>query len=249
MVNIWNIFCGIVAALLTTHPATGRGLFSAFNASRCLPGGLDNNKKRHLDKRPAAVILAVFFNMTIAGCGSSPSAKFYILNTIDQNTATSAPTSEERNIVVKVGPITIPDTLDHLQIVTLSGENQLNLNEFNRWGGDFQDGIQRVLVENISLLLPTDQVYLYQETTLLPVDFPVMVNVREFYGKLGGRVSLNADWTVIYRGREKVVIAKKSVLRENTGRADYSAYVAAQSRLLARLSQEIAAAIRATLRQ
>jgi len=251
--NRWGTFSTIVTATLTTHSAKDKGFLSACKLSARMADRLFrrscSNTKRRWSKRVAEVILFTLLGMSVAGCGSSPSARFYILNTMERSTSTSPLTIEGHNVVVKVGPVSIPDSLDHLQIVTLSGQNQLRLDEFKRWGGDFQDSIQRVLAENISLLLPTDQVYLFQETALMPVDFQVMVNVREFYGELAGVVKLNADWTVVYHGREKAVIAKKSVLQENTTGAGYQAYVAAQSQLLARLSQEIAAAIRAKMQQ
>jgi len=200
-----------------------------------------------VNKYTTIFLVVIASAVAIAGCGTSPTAKFYQLNAIDRNTATPTLTSEGHSVVVKVGPISIPDTLDHLQIVTLSGENRLNIDEFNRWGGAFQVGFQRVLAENISRLLPTDQVYLFQETTLVPVDFQVIVNVREFYGKLAGIVRLNADWTVVHRDKEKTVLGKKSVLQESADGPDYQAYVAAQSRLVAKLSQEIADEIRRKL--
>ena len=125
----------------------------------------------------------------------------------------------------------------------------LILDEFNRWGGDFQSNIQRIIGENISILLPTDQVILSSEVSLVSADFQVVINVREFDGQLGGHVTLNADWTVTHKGKdkEKPVLAKKSVLQESTNGSDYQAYVAAQSRLLAKLSQEITDKIRRQL--
>jgi len=195
-------------------------------------------------KRPILSSSLVAIALAIAGCGSSPSAKFYILNTVDRNVSTSAAAMKDHNVAVKVGPVSIPDTLDHSQIVTRSGQNMLILDEFNRWGGDFQSNIQRIIGENISILLPTDQVVLSSEISLLPTDFQVVINVRELDGQLGGIVTLNADWTVTHKGKEKSVMAKKSVLQENTDGSDYQAYVAAQSRLLAKLSQEITDEIR-----
>ena len=196
------------------------------------------------------IILSSFLVTTvlaITGCGSSPNAKFYILNTVDRNVSVSEAAIQEHSIAVKVGPVSIPDTLDHSQIVTRSGQNMLVLDEFNRWGGDFQSDIQRIIGENISILLPTDQVILSSEVSLLPTDVQVVINVREFDGQLGGMVTLNADWTVTYKGKEKTVMAKKSVLQENTDGSDYQAYVAAQSRLLAKLSQAITDEIRRQL--
>ena len=195
--------------------------------------------KRSILSTPLVVIA-----LAIAGCGSSPSAKFYILNTVDRNVSTSAAPIKDQSVAVKVGPVSIPDTLDHSQIVTRSGENMLTLDEFNRWGGDFQSDIQRIIGENISIFLPTDQVILSSEVSLVSADFQVVINVREFDGKLGGIVTLNADWTVTHKGKEKTVMAKKSVLQENADGTDYQAYVAAQSRLLAKLSQEITDEIR-----
>ena len=189
----------------------------------------------------------VAITLAIGGCGSSPVAKLYILNAIDRDISVPAVTTADRSIAVKVGPVSIPDSLDQSQIVTRSGSNMLVVDEFNRWGGDFQNDFQRILGENISIMLPTDHVILNQEITLLPVDFQVIVNIREFYGKLGGIVILNADWTVVRQGKEKTVMAKKSVLQENTDGADYQAYVATQSRLLTKLSQEITDEIRRQL--
>ena len=189
------------------------------------------------------IAATIFF----AGCGSSPDAKFYILNTIDRNDSIPIATMQNQSVVVKVGPVSIPDTLDQSQIVTRTGTNMLVVDEYNRWSGDLQSDIQRIIGENISILLPTDQVTLNQEIMLFPVDFQVIVNVREFDGSLGGIVTLNADWIVAGKGEKKFVIARKSILQENTDGADYQAYVAAQSRLLETLSQEIADAIRGQL--
>ena len=190
----------------------------------------------------------VAITLAVTGCGSSPDAKFYILNAVDRDASVQTIAPGGRNIAVKVGPVSIPDTLDQSQIVTRAGSNTLVLDEFNRWGGDFQSDFQQILGENISILLPTDQVILDHEITLLPVDFQVLVNLRKFDGKLGENVTLNADWTVVRQGKEKKVTAKKSVLQEKTDGVAYEHYVAAQSRLLAKLSQEIVNEIRKQLK-
>ncbi|MFW5443580.1 MAG: membrane integrity-associated transporter subunit PqiC [Methylococcaceae bacterium] len=193
---------------------------------------------------PLSVVAII---LAIAGCESSPRAKFYILNTIDRNVVVKDVPRKYHMVAVKVGPVSIPDTLNHSQIVTRSGRNMLTLDEFNLWGGDFQSDIQRIVGENISILLPTDQVVLSSEVSLVSEDFQVLINVRELYGKLGGTVILNADWTVIHKGKEKTITAKKSVFQGNSDGTDYQAYVGAQSRLLAKLSQEITDEIRRQL--
>ncbi len=189
----------------------------------------------------------ISLTLLITGCGSSPNAKLYILDAMPKGNLMPVMTLDGRSVAVKVGPVSIPDTLDQPQIVTRPGPNRVVANDFNRWSGDLQSDIQRVIGENVSTLLPTDQVFLNQEIVLLPVDFQVLVNIREFDGQLGGMVTLNADWTVASKGKEKTIIAKKSVLQENTNGTDYQDYVATQSRLLEKLSQEIADEIRRQL--
>lgn len=192
----------------------------------------------------ASLILS---SLLLLGCGTSPKTQLYIINSIDRDTETAPLKSDVQSLVIKVGPVSIPDTLDQEPIVTRIGSNLLVADEYNRWGGDFQDDIQRILGENISILLPGSQITLGREITLLPIDFQVIINVREFDGQLGGVVTLNADWTVARKGKKKSVLAKKSVLQEKTGGTDYKDYVAAQSRLLAKLSQEISNEIRKQL--
>ena len=190
----------------------------------------------------------VVITLAVAGCGTSPDSTFYVLNAVDRDEAVQPVTKGAHNIVVKVGPVTIPDTLDQSQIVTRSGANVLIVDEYHRWGGDFQNNFQQILGENISILLPTDHVILDQNITFEPVDFQVIVNVRELAGELGGIVTLNADWTVVRQGKEKKVTAKKSLLQEKTDGVEYEHYVAAQSRLLAKLSHEIVNEIRKLLK-
>ena len=189
--------------------------------------------------------LLISITLFLAGCGTSPKTQIYILNTIDRDI--SVPASDAQKIIIKVGPISIPDTLDQEPIVTRTGSNTLLADEYNRWSGNFQKDIQRILGENISILLPNSQMILGRETALLADDFQVIINVREFDGELAGVVTLNVDWTVARKGKNKTITVKKSVLQENSSGTDYASYVATQSRLLAKLSEEIADEIRGQL--
>ncbi len=175
-------------------------------------------------------------SLLLLGCGTSPKTKIYILSSIERDTA---PIIDAQNVVIKVGPVSIPDTLDQDPIISRIDSNSLFAADYHRWSGDYRYDIQRILGENLSILLPKSHIALGQEAMLLPEDFQVIINIREFYGQLGGSVTLNVDWAVARKGKNKSVIVKKSVLQENTSGVDYKDYVAAQSRLLAKLSQEI----------
>ena len=187
-------------------------------------------------------ILSLSMVLTIGGCGTSPVAKMYTLNAVDK--ASTVVAGSEQSIAIKLGPISIPDSLDKPQIVTRVGANRLETDEFNRWAGDYQSDIQRIIGENISSLLPTNQVMMSDEIILVPVDYQILVNVRKFDGELGGVVTLNADWVLSVKNKEKTVIAKKSIFTEKTDGADYQSYAAAQSRLLEKLSKAMVDEVR-----
>jgi len=188
-------------------------------------------------------ILSLSMVLTIGGCGTSPVAKMYTLNAVDK--ASTVDAGSEQGVAIKLGPISIPDSLDKPQIVTRVGANRLETDEFNRWAGDYQSNIQRIIGENISSLLPTNQVMMSDEIILVPVDYQILVNVRKFDGELGGVVTLNADWVLSVKNKEKTVIAKKSIFTEKTDGADYQSYAAAQSRLLEKLSKAMVDEVRA----
>jgi len=187
-------------------------------------------------------ILSLSMVLTIGGCGTSPVAKMYTLNAVDK--ASTVVAGSEQSIAIKLGPISIPDSLDKPQIVTRVGANRLETDEFNRWAGDYQSNIQRIIGENISSLLPTNQVMMSDEIILVPVDYQILVNVRKFDGELGGVVTLNADWVLSVKNKEKTVIAKKSIFTEKTDGANYQSYAAAQSRLLEKLSKAMVDEVR-----
>ena len=71
----------------------------------------------------------------------------------------------------------------------------------------------------------------------------VGVEVVQFDGTLGGDVVLNVKWGLFAEEGKKLLLAKRTSLKEPTGAATYEALVAAQSRVVAALSREIALAI------
>ena len=171
------------------------------------------------------------------GCGTSPNPLYYRLSSIP---ARSDSVDSRHSVYIRVGPVTIPEELDRSPIVTQTGTNTVNLAEYHRWAGDLQRDIGRVLGENLSVLLPTSHITLDTEVSMQPIDLRITVNIREFGGQLEGPVKLVADWSIVRVTDKKSIAARRSVLDEMSDAPVYSGFVAAQSRLLARLSQILA---------
>ena len=148
---------------------------------------------------------------------------------------------------VAVGPVRIPDYLDRPQIVTSSGDNEIRLAEFDRWAGSLDEDVVRVLVSNISALLPADRFFVTRwisvPQSVSAATYRVEVDITRLEGTPGKSVFLEAQWSLFHKEKGILLKRKSSISREVNG-AGYEAFVAALSNTLEGLSREIAEAIR-----
>lgn len=192
---------------------------------------------------PHLLIFVTVFLILLSGCSRSPASRFYTLSaTLDQfgqERSGSGP-----HAVVGVGPVRLADYLDQSQIVTRTSDNQLARAEFDRWGGPLRNNISNVLADNIGVLLPSQQVHLFPWRQSVPIDYQVTVDIVRCDGRLGDTAWLESRWN-LFRGPDRQLVAtKRSNISEPVLGNTYADLVAAQSRALGRLSQEIVLAIR-----
>jgi uncharacterized lipoprotein YmbA len=102
-----------------------------------------------------------------------------------------------------------------------------------------------VLGENLSQLLATDRIFTFPWTGAPHIDYRITVEVIRFDGAPGTAVLLSARWSVIDEEAKKTLTEKKSVITIPAEGQDFAGLVAAQSKAVAALSREIAAAITA----
>ena len=72
----------------------------------------------------------------------------------------------------------------------------------------------------------------------------IQLNVEQFDGQFGKHVILDVTWSVAKQKDENDPMVKNSLIKEPVSTEDYEAIVAAKSRAIAALSQEIAEAIK-----
>jgi uncharacterized lipoprotein YmbA len=179
----------------------------------------------------------LFLAVIAAGCSSAPS-RFYTLN----STAT-VDGAANSNVAVIVGPVSIPAEVDRPQFTVQVAPNRVAVDEFNRWAAPLNDNIARVVAGNLAMLLGTPRV-----ATVPGADFNsayrVTISVQRFESVPGKSVLVDAVWVV----RPPSVGAAQSgrtVASEPVSGDSFDAIAAAHSRALAKVSSDIAAAIRA----
>ena len=183
----------------------------------------------------AAVCILVAFAV---GCGTSSPTRFYTLSAVTPPAATSS------NWLVVVGPVSVPAVVDRPQIVVSAGPNQVTLDEFNQWASPLQNNIARVVGENLMALLGTSRVTLFPQATSGDGDYRAVIDVLRFESTPGESAALDAVWTV-RRTKDGKAETGRTTAREAVKEKGYDALAAAHSRGLARLSQDIATAVRA----
>lgn len=180
------------------------------------------------------------------GCAGSPPAKFYTLSPV----ATAGEVKSEKGtagqtLAVGIGPVRLPQYLARKEIVTRTDANQIDLAEYDLWGGSLRDDFSRNLRENLSLLLAGEKVSLFRWPALAALDYRVGVDVIRFDGNRGGDVVLIANWIIREGQGAKVVRVQTSRIQEPSGGQSYEAMVGGMSRALGRLSREIGEAVKA----
>ena len=191
--------------------------------------------------RHTTVAAAVTIILGLASGCASPPSHFYTLSRIE---ASAAPATKPANLSVVVGPVSIPAIVDQPQIVVSTGPNQVAVDEFNRWASPLQNNIARVVAENLVVLLGTPHVTLFQQSLNAEADYRVAIEVQSFESAPGEAATLNAVW-LVRRARDGKAQTGRTTAREPAQEKSFDAIAAAHSRALARLSQDVADAIRA----
>lgn len=184
-------------------------------------------------------ILAVLnLALLLAGCASSPPTRFYVLSALPQP-AQALGYAAGQEIAVGVGPIELPDYLDRAQLVTRSGQNELNLAEFDRWGESLKDNATQVLAENLALLLPSKKIAIYPWKRSTTIQYQVAAKITRFDHTQGGETALDVRWSIAAADGAEL-FSRQSHYAEGLAGDDAAATIAAMNRVLAQFSREVA---------
>jgi len=205
-------------------------------------------------RRPIGLsLLALTISIGLASCAVSDPTQFYTLSRetaprSSTNSAEVASSSVDATGVVGigVGPIIMPGYLDRSQIVIRTGADKIEISTFHRWAEPLEDGIARVLADEISARVPTERVvtFPWRGVVARAIQYQVVVALLRFDGRQGGDITLDTRWRVL-AGNGSELTARRSTVIQGVEGSGYEPMIAAMGRALGILGQEIAAEIRA----
>jgi uncharacterized lipoprotein YmbA len=180
--------------------------------------------------------------LAIAGCTSPPS-RFYTLTSTGKSDGDPAP-----DVAVLVGPVVVPATVDRPQLTFVSGPNRVEVAEFERWAAPLNESIARAVSGDLSALLGARRVAVAPVADFGPA-YHVAIHVERFEtmrGEKGGNGEAFVDAVWVLRGPSgQPVTTSRTTSHEPAQGTGGDALAAAHSRGLAKVSRDIAAAIRA----
>lgn len=176
----------------------------------------------------------------LGACSTSPPTHLYLIEPM--TTSGSAATGTQLTVIV--GPIELPEYLNRKEILTRDAPYRIHAAEFDRWAEPLDDTITAVLVENLSILIPTDRAIAYPSVSTHDADYTVRARITTFGTEPGGGVVLGASWTIHDATGATVKLRKTRYLEPRQG-DDTLAVVAAMSRAVGQFSRDIALALTA----
>ena len=188
--------------------------------------------------RIANQILIAFVAAAAVGCTASAPARFYNLDSTAKPDGAPA-----ARAAVLVGPVSIPASVDQPEFVVQVAPNRVEVEEFNRWVAPLNDSIGRAVAGDLTVLLGTPDVATAPLVNFNP-SYWVTIDVQRFDSIRGQEALLEAVWTV-RRTTGGETRSGRTLARETVQGDGFDALAAAHSRALAKMSGDIAAAIRA----
>ena len=194
----------------------------------------------------------------VAGCAVADPTKFYALgkpvaaSTTDSRVSASialtpAPSSTDSTgaVSIGVGPVSVPGYLRRNQIVTRTGDDQMDIAMFHQWAEPLEDGVARVLAEEIGARVPTDRIVMYpwRGAVARAIQYQVVVVVMRLDGRRGGDITLDTRWRILGKDGNELAFRRSTTNETATG-SGYEPMIAAMTRAVAALGQEIATEIR-----
>lgn len=191
-----------------------------------------------------AVVLCVAVTAPVGCSPLSPQpdpSRFYVLTSAAEDQ--DAIPADKLEIALGIGPITVAPYLDRASLVTRVGPNQVEFSQIDRWAEPLEAHFTRIQAENLQLLLGTKSIHDHPWFSSTELDYSVEITVVRFESDRAGFAHLLARWS-IKNGSGERLESRESTIEEAAGTNTRDASVAALSRAAAKLSSEIASAIR-----
>jgi len=198
---------------------------------------------KYWKKIPMIIFISVVLQF---GCGSTKPSRFYALrSTLDADPGIIR-TDPDSHVSVGIDKLKMPDHLLRPQIVTRASGNRMEYAEYDRWAESLDENFSRILAENLSRLLPSENVYIFPWKSSTAIQYYLTPEITQFSHGADGNTALVVFWSIYDHTTGKELLRKKTVLQKPGPAApvDYGRLVEIMSQLVAEYSREVVAELK-----
>jgi uncharacterized protein len=193
--------------------------------------------------RHQGLVLALVGGLLGGGClGSSPPSRYY---TLSASTPRPAARTGPPVRTIRVAPVSLPESLDRPQMLRRTGENTVEVLEFERWIEPLDVLLRNTLVADLSAQLPDADV-LGSSAPGIAADQTVGVSIELLEAKTSGEMALDAVWFILPRGAEAPKDTHRTSVRQRAASGQPVDIAAAVSQAVEQLSRDIATQLRSS---
>ena len=185
----------------------------------------------------------VILLMFIAACGSSPKTHFYMLNA--ENNSDLQTDLKNEYLALGIWTVKLPEQLDRSEIVTRTGQYNIQLADFHHWAGDLSNNMTGLIAAELGQLLQSDRIVISPWPAYRKNLYQIEIRVDRFDGELGGTVALTGTWSLLNSKGDQELTQELFAFTAQTKTNSYTEMVAVLSELTVKLAAQIAETIAA----
>lgn len=183
--------------------------------------------------------LGALIVVLVTGCSRSIAPRYYTLSPVALDSKVS---SDRAGTAYSLGSITLPAYLTTPQMISRLGENEIALDEYNRWGEDLKEGFERTLSTNLATILgPVFASGL--DSSSAAAKYEINVDIVRFEVDPTERAVMDVRWLINRRDSGSVVTTRSAVLIAPAERPDWPSRTKALSKVVGDLASEIAGSV------
>lgn len=193
--------------------------------------------------RTIALAAAVAGATLIAGCGHSAPIRYVTLNAAPAAAPLTTASLRTTSIApVQLTAVHIPAVLDRPEVVTLSAQNRLNIDDDNRWGAPLAQMIRSTLAQDLLARLPAGS-FVLPDAPAPAGTRTLVVTVLDCEADASGTLTMQAEWSLLSGQPSRTTLRQQVALDAQFSGHDAAAQAAALSGMLGELADRIAVSI------
>lgn len=184
------------------------------------------------------LISITVFAISISACSIGSKTKpsqYYVLD------ARVKESSSEKlsNLVLAVGPISIPGYIDRPQIVTKTDTPELQIEEYARWAEPMDRMFTRALTQNIQILTNSQQIHSHPWSNKTELKYRLSAKVIKLENNINGDALLVVHWRLVDTANTADIVVKHTAYKALTSGEDFSDRINALNNTIALFANDI----------